>query len=439
MRTAPTLLIADDDADVAVAARLALRRAFAEVVTVATPQQVAAAVERHRPAVLLLDMNFTPGRHDGEEGLALLAQLTARADAPAVVVMTAYADIALAVRALKAGAFDFVPKPWDNAKLVATVSAALAAHAPAATDPTSPLIGDSTAMRELRALIANVAPTDANVLILGDNGVGKELVARALHQASARAAATFLAVDLGAVPENTFESELFGHRKGSFTDARSDRAGRFQAARGGTLFLDEIGNLALALQGKLLTVLERREVTPLGADRPEPVDVRLVSATNLDEAQLFDPARFRADLLYRLNTIVLRVPPLRTRREDIGPLAEHYLRLYAAQYDKPPRPVTSAAFDALQAHAWPGNVRELRHACERAVILAPGSRFEARDFALEPIAATAGPGDDLRLDARERETIVAALRESGGNISHTARRLGVSRAALYRKLAKHGL
>jgi DNA-binding NtrC family response regulator len=228
MRTAPTLLIADDDADVAVAARLALRRAFAEVVTVATPQQVAAAVERHRPAVLLLDMNFTPGRHDGEEGLALLAQLTARADAPAVVVMTAYADIALAVRALKAGAFDFVPKPWDNAKLVATVSAALAAHAPAATDPTSPLIGDSTAMRELRALIANVAPTDANVLILGENGVGKELVARALHQASARAAATFLAVDLGAVPENTFESELFGHRKGSFTDARSDRAGRFR-------------------------------------------------------------------------------------------------------------------------------------------------------------------------------------------------------------------
>jgi len=442
MPTAPTLLIADDDADVAVAARLALRRQFADVVTVAAPQQVAAAIARHRPAVLLLDMNFAPGRHDGEEGLALLAQITARADAPAVVVMTAYADIALAVRALKSGAFDFVPKPWDNAKLVATVSAALAARAarePAAPNATSPLIGDSAAMRELRALIASVAPTEANVLILGENGVGKELVARALHQASARAAATFLAVDLGALPETTFESELFGHRKGSFTDARSDRPGRLQAARGGTLFLDEIGNLAQALQGKLLTVLERREVTPVGSDRPEPVDVRLVSATNLDEAQLFDPARFRADLLYRLNTIVLRVPPLRARREDIAALAEHYLRLYATQYGKPPRPVTSAAFEALQAHAWPGNVRALRHACERAVILAPGTRFEAHDFALEAVAAASGSGDDLRLDAREREAIVTALRECDGNISQAARRLGVSRAALYRKLDKHGL
>jgi DNA-binding NtrC family response regulator len=328
MQSHPVLIL-DDDPDVAMAARLLLRRRFGEVHALSDPRQLLAEVERHRPAVLLLDMNFSTGRADGQEGLAVLRQLACRADAPAVIVMTAYADLGLAVEAVKLGAFDFMPKPWDNAKLIATVEAAIASRAPVSAAPGSALLGESTPMRELRAMMASVAPTDANVLILGENGVGKELVARAIHDASRRADRDFLAVDMGALPESTFESELFGHRKGSFTDARSDRAGRFQAARGGTLFLDEIGNMPLVNQAKLLTALERREVTPVGADRPERIDVRIVSATNLDEARLVDPTHFRPDLLYRLNTIVLRVPPLRVRRDDIPLLAAHYLAHYA--------------------------------------------------------------------------------------------------------------
>ncbi|WP_245589207.1 sigma-54-dependent transcriptional regulator [Chitinimonas koreensis] len=455
------LLILDDDPDVAIAARLLLRRRFGEVAELADPRALSAALERHRPAVLLLDMNFSAGRADGGEGLALLRQLAGRPDAPgvatpAVIVMTAYADVALAVEAVKLGAFDFVTKPWDNAKLLATVAAALASRRPAAAGPASALLGESAPMRELRALIASVAPTEANVLILGENGVGKELVARALHQASHRADGVCLAVDMGALPESTFESELFGHRKGSFTDARSDRPGRFQAARGGTLFLDEIGNMPLANQAKLLTALERREVTPVGADRPEAIDVRIVSATNLDETQLFDPAHFRPDLLYRLNTIVLRVPPLRARRDDIALLAAHYLDHYARQYGKPARPLAAAADAALSAHDWPGNVRALRHACERAVILATGAQFEAADFGLGgPAANSAAPAGmatasaspsgyiggpaALSLSERERDAIAAALAQASGNISQAAKLLGVSRAALYRKLEKHGL
>jgi len=342
------------------------------------------------------------------------------------------------------------------------------------------LMGESRAMRELRALIASVAPTEANVMVLGENGVGKELVARAIHAASRRAAGTLLAVDMGALPESTFESELFGHRKGSFTDARADRAGRFQAARGGSLFLDEIGNMPLAAQAKLLTALERREVTPIGADKPEAIDVRIISATNLEEARLFDPSVFRADLLFRLNTIVIRVPPLRERREDVPLLLQHYLRMYETQYERPARNVSVVAWDALLRHDWPGNVRALRHACERAAILGQGAEYAISDFGLTTVlapsaasaadntpahagaaaSATAGPaaappgqgaaaassangasgaGSDLTLDAIERAAIAATLAQFNGNISHAAKTLGISRAALYRKLGKHGI
>jgi DNA-binding NtrC family response regulator len=438
-----SILILDDDADVAIAARLLLSRHFGRVVTLHDPQKLAAEIERVTPAVLLLDMNFSAGRADGAEGLAALRQVLSLPDPPAVIMMTAYAEITLAVEALKLGAFDFVTKPWDNAKLVATVTAALASRKPAQKSLAGDLLGESSPMRELRNMIACVAPTEANVLILGENGVGKELVARAIHAASHRANSTFLGVDLGALPESTFESELFGHRKGSFTDARQDRAGRFQAAKGGTLFLDEIGNMPLGNQAKLLTALERREVTPMGADRPEAIDVRIVSATNLEETQLFDPRHFRADLLYRLNTIVLRVPPLRARRDDIVPLIEHYLALYAQQYNKPLRPLSPAAIAAVQAHEWPGNVRALRHACERAVILATGACFEPQDFALNSNATAPQPPtstpDTLSLSNLERHTIDEALRAAEGNISQAAKLLGVSRAALYRKLEKHGL
>ncbi|MCX9155435.1 sigma-54 dependent transcriptional regulator [Niveibacterium sp. 24ML] len=440
MRNAP-ILILDDDPDVGFAARLMLQRKFGEVIVLTDLRRLLAELDRTRPAVVLLDMNFTPGRTNGEEGLRLLSQIVSRSDAPPVIVLTAYAEVSLAVDAVKRGAFDFIPKPWDNAKLCATVAAALAQRPSDAAAPADMLLGSAPAMQSLRAMIASVAPTEANVLILGENGVGKELVARAIHAASRRSDGPFLPVDMGALPESTFESELFGHRRGSFTDARQDRPGRFQSARSGTLFLDEIGNLSLASQAKLLTVLERREVTPLGADRAEPVDVRIVSATNLDEARLFDPQVFRADLLYRINTIVLRVPPLRERREDILPLAQHYLAHYARKYGKDLRAISPDAQQALQASSWPGNVRDLRHSCERAVILACGMQYEAADFSI----GVAAPVQALRSDAplqladRERDAIASAMRQADGNISEAARLLGVSRPALYRKLEKYGL
>jgi DNA-binding NtrC family response regulator len=442
------ILILDDDADVAFAARMLLRRRHAVVTVLHDPARLPLALAQGVPDVVLLDLNFTPGRTDGAEGLAVLDLLQGRLQSqphpPAVIALTAYADVPLAVEALKRGAGDFITKPWDNARLLAAVDAALARRAvTSVSSATSILMGESPAMAAVRAMVASVGPTEANVLVLGENGVGKELVARAIHAASKRADAAFLAVDMGAVPEATFESELFGHRKGSFTDAKADRDGRFQAARGGTLFLDEVGNMPLPAQAKLLAALERREVTPLGADRPQAVDVRIVSATNLDEASLFDAAVFRPDLLFRLNTIVIRVPPLRERRGDIPGLLRHYLAHYEAQYARPARALSNPAQAALLDWHWPGNVRSLRHACERAVILAAGAGYEIGDFGLgapAPAAPPAAPAaDDQTLGEVERGAIAAALAQARGNISEAARRLGLSRAALYRKLEKHGL
>jgi DNA-binding NtrC family response regulator len=442
------LLIIDDDLDVACAAQLLLRRRHGAVATLNDPARLDALLKEGVPDVVLLDLNFTPGRIDGAEGLAVLDRLRALTRPPAVIALTAYADVPLAVEALKRGACDFLTKPWDNARLVAAVDAALARRSTAQVAAMPGLMGDSHAMQDVKAMIAGVAPTEANVMVLGENGVGKELVARALHAASRRAAGTFLAVDMGALPEATFESELFGHRKGAFTDAKGERAGRFQAARGGTLFLDEIGNMPLAGQAKLLTALERREVTPLGADRPEAIDVRIVSATNLDEARLFDAAVFRPDLLFRLNTIVIRVPPLRERKGDIPGLLHHYLSLYESQYGRPVRELDAAALARLCDGAWAGNVRALRHACERAVILAAHDDYRYEDFGTlapaaspppVPVPAQVDVRDDFKLGALERDTIAAALDKAQGNISMAARLLGLSRAALYRKLGKHGI
>ncbi len=444
--TSARILILDDDADVAFAARMLLRRRHGEVAVLHEPAGLAALLAQGAPDVVLLDLNFTPGRTDGAEGLAVLDLLLRQPRPPAVIALTAYADVPLAVEALKRGADDFITKPWDNARLVAAVDGALARRAAtlvAAADST--LMGESPAMAAVRAMVAGVGPTEANVLVLGENGVGKELVARAIHAASKRAGAAFLAVDMGALPEATFESELFGHRKGSFTDAKLDRDGRFQSARGGTLFLDEVGNTPLPAQAKLLAALERREVTPLGADRPQAVDVRIVSATNLDEASLFDPGVFRPDLLFRLNTIVIRVPPLRERRADIPALLRHYLAHYEAQYARPARALAESALAALLAWHWPGNVRALRHACERAVILAAGGAYETADFGLAAPMPAVAPllpepaGEDQTLGDLERGAIAAAMAQARGNVSEAARRLGLSRAALYRKLEKHGL
>ncbi|MGK5032372.1 sigma-54-dependent transcriptional regulator [Janthinobacterium sp. MDT1-19] len=447
--TAAHVLILDDDIDVACAAQLLLRRRYRDgkIDTLCDPAGLPALLARAVPDVVLLDLNFQPGQTDGAQGLALLDLLRALPQPPGVIAMTAYADVPLAVAALQRGAGDFITKPWDNARLAAAVEQALARRAGMAMPGTAApdLMGDSPAMRELRAMVASVGPTEANVMVLGENGVGKELVVRALHQASRRAAGPLLSVDMGAVPEATFESELFGHRKGAFTDAKHERAGRFQAARGGSLFLDEIGNLPLAAQAKLLTALERREVTPLGADLPEAIDVRILSATNVDEARLFDPAVFRPDLLFRLNTIVLRVPPLRARRDDIAMLLRHYLAHYESQYQRAPRAPSPEALDYLQQHDWPGNVRALRHACERAVILGREVHYTCSDFGLfdghgQAAAAPATPAYARQtLGALERDAIHRTLEQVDGNISHAAKALGISRAALYRKLNKHGI
>lgn len=478
MSQAAKILIIDDDPDVAIAAQMLLRRHHGEITVINQPHKVAAALKESLPDLVLLDFNFTAGRTDGGEGLAMLDLLRQQNPQPTVIAITAYADVPLAVEALKRGASDFITKPWDNQRLLGTVDAALARRtqfASQATDALSMLMGRSKAMTELRAMINHVAPTEANVMILGENGVGKELVARAIHACSSRKNESFLAVDMGTVPETTFESEMFGHRKGAFTDARSDRQGRFQAAKAGVLFLDEIGNLALGGQAKLLTALERREVTPVGADKAEKIDVRIVSATNLSEVNLFNPNVFRTDLLFRLNTIVLRVPALREHAEDIPELLQHYLRHYETQYQRQPKGIDVQALEQLQAFSWPGNIRSLKHACERAVILAQGANYQYQDFGLanaklEPqVEPTANNGsgeaslqanpqatihspsvnssptnliqgaDQFKLSELEKETIQNAIAQASGNISHAAKLLGLSRAALYRKLEKYGL
>ncbi|GAP33874.1 sigma-54-dependent transcriptional regulator [Piscinibacter sakaiensis] len=477
----PALLLVDDDPDVLLAARLALAELGCPLLEAATPADALQALAEHEVAVVLLDLNFRRGDTDGREGLALLARLQRAQPALVVVVVTAHAGVGLAVQAMQQGAADFVAKPWSNERLRATVRQALALHAtrheaerarrqaaelgqpPAGSagprEAPHGLIGESSAIAHVRALIDRVAPTDANVLVLGENGTGKELVAAALHRASARADGPLVTVDMGAVPATLFDSELFGHRRGAFTDARSDRVGRIAAADGGTLFLDEIGNLPLALQPRLLAVLERRLVTPVGSDRPLPVDLRVVSATNLRRDTLADERQFRADLLWRLNTVEIHVPPLRQRRQDVPLLAEHFLQLYARKYGRPLRGFSEAAQRAMAAHDWPGNVRALRHAVERAVVVCAGARIGPEDLALAaparraadgtsaaeaaddtaPEAANGGGGEDLNLERVERRVVERALALHAWNISLAARELGLSRAALYRRMQRHGL
>jgi two-component system, NtrC family, response regulator HydG len=400
-------------------------------------------------------MNFAVGVGSGGEGLKWLAEVLAHDPDAVVVLITAHGDVDLAVEAMKRGAADFIVKPWDNNRLVATLSAAAnlrssrveakdfrqrhRALAATLAEPRagSELIGAAPVMLELFELIRRAAPTQANILILGENGTGKELVAREIHRLSARAGEAFVHVDLGAIPAALFESELFGHRRGAFTDAKEDRIGRFRAAAGGTLFLDEIGNVPLHLQTKLLAAIERREIVPVGGDRAVPVDVRLIAATNLPRAQLSDGVTFRQDLLYRINTVEIALPPLRGRAEDIPLLVEHFIGLYARKYNMPTKRVTAAALDALAASTWPGNVRALRHAVERAMILARSSMLDAGDFGLP--AESLAADESLALESMERDTIRRALEKHGGNISHAARALGLTRPALYRRMEKHGL
>jgi DNA-binding NtrC family response regulator len=455
-------LVVDDDPDILLSARLLLRDMFDEVAVYGSPEDALTAMEESLPDVVLLDANFGRGATNAAEGFQWLSEILKRDPQAVVVMITAHGGVQIAVDAMKRGATDFVSKPWSNERLLATVRTAAAlrnSRAVAVTEKKraaelavpaageTPLLGSSPAIARVFSLVNRAAPTEANVLILGENGTGKELVARELHRRSRRADNVFVSVDLGAVSENLFESELFGHVKGAFTDARTDRIGRLQAADGGTLFLDEVGNLPLHLQPKLLTALEQRQVTPVGANKPVPINVRVIAATNLPSERLADEARFRPDLLFRLNTVEIDLPPLRERREDILLLVEYFLAHYSRKYDKPGRSLPGSVAAALDSYDWPGNVRALRHAVERAVILADGDSFGLEDFSLSkstnpprPKAPVPSPAEnDLNLSRAEKQIVEQALKKNAYNISMTAAELGLSRAALYRRMEKHGL
>ena len=449
------LLLLDDDPDVLYTARLVLKPHYGEVHTEKDPAKITALLQTRHYDVILLDMNFSPGVTSGKEGLHWLRQIRQLDPAAQVVMCTAYGDIQLAVAAMKEGAIDFLVKPWEKEKLLATVQAVfqLSQSAKEVThlrsrqkvlhqaleEPYTEMISRSPAMRAVETAIAKVAPTEANVLILGENGTGKELVARALHRQSDRAGEVFIKVDLGAISESLFESELFGHVKGAFTDAKEDRPGRFEIASGGTLFLDEIGNLSLPLQAKLLTALQSRQVTRLGTNKPLPLDIRLISATNLPLHEMVAEGTFRQDLLYRLNTVEIQLPPLREREEDIPLLARHYLALYGRKYGKGDVQLSREALRSLQKYSWPGNIRELQHALERAVILADKPLLQPTDFALSPAPTKSRSRENLNLEALEKVAIQQAIQKHSGNLSKAAEELGFGRSTLYRKLTKYDL
>ena len=450
------ILVVDDNEDVLQAARLLLKRHFSSIQTLNGPAELPRLAKARAFDALLLDMNFTQGADDGAEGLAALSQVLAIDDQAVVIPVTAHSDVELAVEAMKRGAADFVTKPWENERLLATLRSALnlrrlRAEAAelrqvnrgmaAATHVGPDIIGTSPSMQKVFSAIARAAPTDANVMILGENGTGKELVAREIHRMSGRSNEVFMRVDLGALSPTLFESELFGHRKGAFTDARQDRVGYFRAATGGTLFLDEIGNVPLHLQAKLLTALERREVVPVGAEKPEPVNVRLITATNLARERLHDENLFRPDLLYRINTVEITLPPLRERPQDVPLLLEHYAGIYSQKYNLPPKRFSAALMDRLGAYPWPGNVRALRHAVERAVILSDGAMLGEADFpfAEEVKEAEDAAGEPSRLDQVEKDTIARTLKRHNNNVSRAAQALGLTRTSLYRRMEKYGL
>lgn len=459
------ILIVDDDEDILIAGKLLLKRHYRQVDTCPDPAEISGLMEKTAYAAILLDMNFGPGKSSGSEGFYWLKEILRKDEDAVVVLITAHGGVDVAVEAMKMGATDFISKPWQNEKVVATLSASVklrqsrseaeklkqtnSALVEVASAAKQPMLGNSDAMQSVHRMIKRAAPTDANVLILGENGTGKELAARALHQQSTRRDKVFMSVDLCAVTESLFESELFGHKKGAFTGATSDRIGRLQAADGGTLFLDEIGNLPLHLQAKLLSVLEQRQVSPVGATRPLDIDIRVITATNLPKSQLVNEDVFRQDLLFRLNTVEITLPPLRERSDDIPTIAEYYADLYCRKYAQAPKAFSDAAMRAMVDYNWPGNIRALRHAIERAVILSESEKFEASDLQIDNGAASFSGSDEsqqdhgadaeLNLERLEKQAIQRALKASLYNISHASRSLGLTRAALYRRMEKHDI
>ncbi len=450
------ILIADDNRDVLDALEMVLKYEFDKVDAISNPSEIPVMMGDNEYDVILLDMNFSAGLNTGKEGFYWLDKILEIDNNAVVVLITAYGDVELAVTAIKEGAADFVMKPWDNEKLVSTLNSACRLRQSRLEVKTlrdtqiylkseldsrfNSLVISSPAMKKIMQLVTRVAATGANVLILGENGTGKELIARELHRRSDRASKVFISVDMGSLSESLFESEMFGHVKGAFTGARDERAGRFEAANGGTLFLDEIGNLSPTSQSKLLAAIQNRSITRVGSNKSKEVDIRLISATNMNVKEMISRGEFREDLLYRINTIQVEIPPLRERPEDIGGLARHFLSRFSKKYGKHSLNIDVAAENKLLQYNWPGNVRELEHTVEKAVILCGTDRLTAGDLFLQDQV----PGDkyqfaDLNLEVIEKEAVSRALRKNLGNLSETARELGVSRPTLYKKLEKYGL
>ncbi|CDA87647.1 two-component system response regulator [Bacteroides sp. CAG:754] len=442
-----TIIIVDDNKGVLTAVQILLKSYFSKVVTLCSPVTLTSVIREEMPEVILLDMNFTSGINTGNEGLFWLQEIKKVRPALPVVLFTAYADIELAIRGIKEGATDFIVKPWDNQKLVATLQTAAAStlrekKTSVKEEPIHPAMywGESKVMQQLRTLIEKVAATDANILITGENGTGKEMLAREIHSLSNRKHKEMIAVDMGTITESLFESELFGHIKGSFTDAHADRTGKFESADKSTLFLDEIGNLPYHLQAKLLTVIQRRSIVRVGSNTPVPIDIRLICATNRNLQEMVGKEEFREDLLYRINTIHVEIPPLRERKEDIIPLAERFIVRFCKQYDKAVMAFAPEAKEKLTAHPWYGNIRELEHVIEKAIIINDSPLIPAGLFQLS-VPRTAGIQEKSisTLEEMEIQMIRKALDTCAGNLSAVAGQLGITRQTLYNKMKKFGL
>ncbi|RIV69534.1 sigma-54-dependent transcriptional regulator [Flagellimonas aequoris] len=448
------ILVIDDNKSVLSALEILLQFEYKNVQTLFNPNQISSFPNMEDIDIVLLDMNFSAGVNTGNEGLFWLNEIKKKSPNTSVIMMTAYGAVDLAVKALKQGASDFVLKPWNNERLMTTVKSAYELRKSkqeiynlkkkennlkqVINEGRNFIIGQSKALTAVLNLVAKVAKTDVNVLITGENGTGKELIARELHRLSVRKEEVFINVDMGSIAENLFESELFGHTKGSFTDAKEDRAGKFEAAHQGTLFLDEIGNLSLQMQAKLLSSIQNRSVVRVGSNKPIKVDIRLVCATNCNLEQMVVDGLFREDLLYRINTIHIEVPPLRDRDDDILVLADFFLKKFAHKYDKPGLRINNVAQEKLMEYPWPGNIRELQHTMERAVILSDGNVLKPSDFLLHAKPSQSFDNQPLTLNEMEQQMISRALEQHEGNYSAAAEQLGVSRQTLYNKLKKKG-
>ena len=442
------LLIVDDNKNILSAVKMLTENYFEKVTTLPSPASLISTIQTENPDVLLLDMNFHAGINTGNEGIFWLNEVNSKFPKLKVVLFTAYADVDLAVRAMKDGAFDFIVKPWNNEKLIETLlNAYNEGKSKTKSSPKDNSLsqksqmfwGNSPEMMRVRNIVERVAATDANILITGENGTGKEVLAREIHSLSTRCGREMISLDMGAIPDTLFESELFGHKKGAFTDAHSDREGKMEAANNSTLFMDEIANMPLHLQAKLLTALQNRSITRLGTNNPVNIDIRLITATNRDLFEMSEKGDFRQDLLFRINTIHINIPPLRNRREDIIPLAEMFLKRYSEKYKKDNLAISDSAKESLVSHSWDGNIRELQHTMEKAVIMCDDNVIKPEHLGLYSTTKVASSNKDMTLEEVERKAISDAMNSCDGNLSIVAQKLGITRQTLYNKIKRFGL